>query len=101
MTSISFIGRGHMGAPMATHLVKTRYQVTVYDINTAAVESLVATGATAAKSLADASRGQEIIFTMLQTGEQVRHVCLDADGIYAHANRGALHIDSSSIDVAS
>ena len=39
---IGFIGIGNMGAPMAGHLVKKGFDVTVYDIRTEVVKAFVA-----------------------------------------------------------
>ncbi len=100
MTQIAFIGLGHMGNPMARNLVKAGFQVKVFDLMPAAVKALVAAGATAAKSLADAAEGADIIVTMLQTGQQVSEVCLGPNGLFAHAMKGALYVDSSSIEIS-
>src|SRR5271157_2507572 len=54
---VGFIGLGHMGSGMAANLLKAGHQVTVYNRTLAKVESLVAQGARAAASVADACRG--------------------------------------------
>jgi len=99
MTQISFIGLGHMGHPMVRNLLKAGFQVKVFDVVPAAIQSLTAHGATAAKSLADAAENADIIITMLQTGQQVSEVCLGPNGLFAHANPTVLFIDSSSIEI--
>lgn len=38
---IGFIGLGNMGAPMAHNLLKAGHQLSVFDLNAAAVENLV------------------------------------------------------------
>ena len=45
MANIAFIGLGNMGGPMAANLVKAGHQVTVFDLSTSAVETLVSQGA--------------------------------------------------------
>jgi len=45
---IGFIGLGLMGKPMAGHLLKAGYLLTVYNRSHAAVDELVAQGAAAA-----------------------------------------------------
>ena len=45
MKRIGFIGVGMMGKPMAKNLLKAGYELTVLDVNTAAVEELVGEGA--------------------------------------------------------
>lgn len=99
MTQISFIGLGHMGNPMARNLLKSGFNVNVYDIVPAAVQALVSQGATAAASISDAARNADVIITMLQTGQQVSDTCLSDNGLFKHAKKGVLYIDSSSIDI--
>lgn len=99
MKKIGFIGLGHMGFPMAINLINAKHSVTVYDINSDALSRIVSRGAVAAESLSQCAQSQDIIITMLQTGEQVAQVCLDDAGLFAHAAPNTLYIDCSSIDV--
>ena len=96
---IAFFGLGHMGHPMAHNLVKAGYQLQVYDVAPAAMQSMAALGATPASSIADAVKAADIIITMVQTGEQVSKLCRDEGGIFSHAKADALFIDCSSIDI--
>jgi 3-hydroxyisobutyrate dehydrogenase len=99
MTTIGFIGLGHMGHPMVKNLLKNNHTVTVYDLSADAISSLVDVGAVAGTSPADIAKAADIVITMLQTGEQVKKVCSGAEGIFAHLKKSALFIDCSSIDV--
>lgn len=99
MANIGFVGLGHMGNPIVKNLLKAGHAVKVYDITPEAIDALVSEGATGANSLADLAKNSEVIFTMLQTGEQVSSVCLSDDGLFANASANTLFIDSSSIDV--
>lgn len=99
MTSIAFIGLGNMGRPMALNLVKAGHQVSVCDLDQAAVAALVAAGATAATSAGAAAAGAEVVVTMLPAGRHVRSVCEGEAGVFAHAAAGSLVIDCSTIDV--
>lgn len=101
MTTIGFIGLGHMGNPMVQNLLKNNYQVKVFDLSTEAIHQLTTLGATGAKTIADVTAETDVVITMLQTGEQVKHVCLTADGVFSSLKKSALFIDCSSIDVAS
>lgn len=99
MTSIGFIGLGHMGGPMAANCLKAGHTVKVLDLVPEAVEKLVADGATAAKNVADACTDTEFVITMLQTGDQVRKICEGPDGIFKHISRNTVFIDASTIDI--
>lgn len=99
MARIGFVGLGHMGLPMAINLVKAGHQVTGFDLQAEALKTLADAGGFAANSLADAAKNQDAFITMLQTGEQVRQVCLGEKGLFANAAANTLYIDCSSIDV--
>lgn len=99
MTTIAFIGLGHMGNPMAKNLLSQKYDLKVFDLNADAVQRLIKEGAKTAASLAELVKNADIVITMLQTGEQVKKVCLGDEGIFAHLKKDAIYIDSSSIDV--
>jgi 3-hydroxyisobutyrate dehydrogenase len=99
MTKIGFVGLGHMGLPMAINLVKAGHQVTGYDLQQSALEQFSKSGGLSANSLQTTAKDQDILITMLQTGQQVLHVCLGADGLFNSAKKGTLFIDCSTIDV--
>lgn len=99
MINISFIGLGHMGNPMVKNLLKSGHTVKIYDLTPAAIQALVPFGAIPATSLSEAVKDADVIFTMLQTGQQVRDVCLSSDGIFVNAKKNSLYIDTSSIEI--
>lgn len=99
MTSIAFIGLGHMGHPMALNLLKNGHALTVFDVMPEAVRSLVQAGAIAADSIASTVSQAEVVITMVQTGDQVHNICAGEQGIFTHVKPGTLYIDSSSIDI--
>jgi 3-hydroxyisobutyrate dehydrogenase len=101
MATIGFIGLGNMGGPMARNLLKAGHKVQAFDLARANLDAVVAAGARASKSAADAARGAEIVVTMLPAGEHVRAVYTGDGGVIAAADKGALFIDSSTIDVDS
>ncbi len=100
MKNIGFIGLGHMGLPMAINLVKAGFTVTGFDLQSMAMEHFTNAGGIAANTLQQAARSQDIIITMLQTGQQVKQVCLGGDGLLDAATKGSLYIDCSTIDIA-
>ncbi|OBI46893.1 NAD(P)-dependent oxidoreductase [Mycobacterium sp. E796] len=96
---IGFIGLGNMGQGMAANLMKAGHRVTVYNRSPDKAEALVRQGATAARSVAEASRG-DVVFTMLSDDPAVEAVALGPDGIVASLAAGATHVSSSTISVA-
>ena len=97
MSNIGFIGLGIMGNPMAKNLLKAGHNLVVFDILPDLIAPVVAAGAVAATSCADAARRSEIIITMLPDGPQVEQAVLGAGGVLEGAARGATVVDMSSI----
>jgi len=96
---ISFLGIGLMGRPMAMNLVKSGYQVTVWNRTVSKAADLVSAGARLAKSPADAVRQAEAVVLMVDTGAVVTEI-LFAYGVADACRDGALVIDMSSISPA-
>ncbi|MEU4248780.1 NAD(P)-dependent oxidoreductase [Amycolatopsis sp. NPDC026612] len=94
---LGFIGLGVMGAPMAAHLVAAGHDVSGYDVTPAAGEKLEAAGGRAAKGVADAVAGADVVITMLPDHPQVEAVVLAAGGVLDTASPGTLLIDMSTI----
>ena len=99
MSNITFIGLGNMGLPMALNLVNAGHNVTGFDLSDDAKAALRDAGGASAESLAEAVSAAEIIVSMLPAGKHVESVYTAADGVLANALKGALVIDSSTIDV--
>ncbi len=97
--AIGFIGLGNMGFPMAGQLLQAGHPVRAFDTDKGALERAGATGVVVAGSIAEAVAGASAIITMLPAGAHVREVYLCERGVIASAERGALLIDSSTIDM--
>lgn len=101
MAKIAFIGLGNMGGPMAINLVKAGHQVCVFDLSEQAVNHLVENGAQTADTAALCVKNAEYVISMLPAGKHVDGVYLSPDqGLINHIAKGALVIDSSTIDAA-
>ncbi len=99
MQTIGFIGLGHMGNPMAHHLLQAGHKVLVHDVSTDAVKRLVKDGAIAQSDLIAMAAIADVIITMVQTGDQVKDICLGEQGIFSNAKKDLLYLDCSSIDI--
>ncbi|WP_447881637.1 sulfolactaldehyde 3-reductase [Serratia fonticola] len=97
MAQIAFIGLGQMGAPMASNLIKQGHRLNVFDISPVAVSALVAQGAKAAASPAQAALDAEFVITMLPNGELVHEVLFGAEGVCCTLSPAALVMDMSTI----
>jgi 3-hydroxyisobutyrate dehydrogenase len=98
MTTIAFIGLGNMGNPMAANLVKAGHPVLGFDLVPANLEIAKGNGVSVAANAAAAVQDAEVVITMLPAGKHVLSVYADIAG---KAKKGALFIDSSTIDVES
>ena len=102
---IAFIGLGHMGAPMVRNLMRAGHALHVFDLSADAMHSLVAEGAQAATSPADAAREADFVITMLPAPRHVEAVLCgngpgDDAGVLATVRRGVPIVDCSTIDPA-
>lgn len=100
MAKIGFIGLGHMGLPMAGNLVKAGHQVKGFDLSPEAIKAAGEKGVEAASGIAGTAQGVEVVIAMVPEGKHSRAAFLGDDGILAHADKGTLLIDCSTIDVA-
>lgn len=94
---IGFIGLGIMGKPMSKNLIKAGYELVVCDIVAAAVDEVVAAGATAAATPKAVAEQTDVIITMLPNSPHVRQVVLGENGVIEGAKKGTIVIDTSSI----
>jgi 3-hydroxyisobutyrate dehydrogenase len=98
MATIAFIGLGNMGGPMAANLVKAGHKVVAFDLAEASRNQAKADGAGIAESAAGAVKGADVVVTMLPAGKHVLGVWGE---VVPAMTKGALIIDSSTIDVES
>ena len=94
---VGYIGVGNMGGPMCRNLIKrSNHSVTVFDLNPEAVKACTDLGASAARSVAEVTRGADIVMTSLPMPRDVEAVTLGDDGILANASKGQTYIDLST-----
>ena len=95
---VGFIGLGVMGGPMAANVLKGGHELTVYDLNPAAVAQLTALGAKAAASPRELGQASEVVITMLPEPQHVEGAILGDNGAAAGMAAGGTVIDMSTID---
>ncbi|WP_033287895.1 2-hydroxy-3-oxopropionate reductase [Amycolatopsis jejuensis] len=97
MSRIGFIGLGVMGTPMAAHLAGAGHEVSGFDLSADALAKLEAAGGRAAKEVADAVSGADVVITMLPDHPQVEQVVLAPGGVLDAVASGTLLVDMSTI----
>ncbi|OLT08170.1 2-hydroxy-3-oxopropionate reductase [Kocuria sp. CNJ-770] len=102
MRSVTVIGLGIMGLPMARNLVSAGFDVVGFNRSPDKVDQLVEAGGRGAAGVAEAVREADVVITMVPDSPDVEEVVTGEDGVLAHAKQGAIWIDASSIrpDVA-
>jgi len=95
---IGFIGLGRMGHHVAANLLKAGHSMTVWNRSPDPVAALVAKGAVAAKTPADALQG-DAVFSMLSNDQVMRDVGL-AGQLLEKAAKGLIHVNLATISAA-
>lgn len=97
MKQIGFIGLGTMGAPMASNLLRSGFDVTVYNRTADKCKPLEQEGAKTAATPQEAAAGKDVIITMISNDDSIREVFYGDNGILAVLQPGVTVIDSSTI----
>jgi 3-hydroxyisobutyrate dehydrogenase len=95
--NVGFIGLGRMGNNMVRNLAQKGHQVTIYDIRSDVVAQLSEElNVTAAKSIAEAVRGAEVVGTSLPGPKEVEPVALGPGGLIESMQPGTVYVDLST-----
>lgn len=98
MTSLAFIGLGTMGYPMAGHLARKGFKITVFNRTTEkALRWCSEFGGQYADSPAQAAQNADIVLTCVGNDDDLRAVVLGSTGIALGLKAGALLIDHSTV----
>ena len=99
--TVTFIGLGVMGYPMAGHLVRAGHRVTVYNRNPAKAAQWVAEyGAANATSPRLAAEGADVVCACVGNDDDLRSVVLGDTGAYAGMRAGAIFVDHTTASAA-
>ena len=108
---VAFLGLGVMGYPMAGHLAKAGHQVSVFN-RTAAKAAAWQTDAqeagcdaghlSAGNTPREATQGAQIVMACVGNDDDLRAICLGADGAFAGMATGSIFVDhtTASAEVA-
>lgn len=103
---IAFIGLGVMGGPMAGHLARAGYPITVYNRSGERAATWKAKweaeglAVAFAATPAQAARGADVVFTCVGNDEDLEQVTLGAEGVIAGMAPGALLVDHTTVSAA-
>ncbi|MCV6595419.1 MAG: NAD(P)-dependent oxidoreductase [Silicimonas sp.] len=98
MAKCAFLGLGVMGYPMAGHLKAAGHEVTVYNRTTAKAEAWAAEhGGGFAATPREAAEGAEFVMACVGNDDDLRSVCLGADGAFAGMAAGGVFVDHTTV----
>jgi len=103
MATVSFLGLGVMGFPMAGFLVKAGHSVTVYNRTASKAQAWVDThGAQMAETPAMAAEGADFVLACVGNDDDLRSVVLGDTGAFSAMPRDSIFIDhtTASAEVA-
>ena len=94
---VAFVGLGVMGYPMAGHLAKQGYQVTVFNRTTAKADQWVTEfGGAMADTPAGAAKHADFIFTCVGNDDDLRSVVTGKAGVFDGMTDGACLVDHTT-----
>ncbi len=85
-----------MGSPMAGHLLKDGYPLSVFNRTRSRADALVEQGARWCESEAELAADSDVVFTMLGTPTDVREVVLGEGRVLEAIRAGSLLIDMTT-----
>ena len=97
---VAFIGTGRMGQAMSRRLIDAGHDLAVYDSVPGQITALIAAGAKAMASLAEAARYGEAAFTMLPDDAAAVDVVSKSGGLLESLPQGGIHICGGTHSVA-
>lgn len=100
MLKVGYIGLGLMGKSIARNILKAGFPLVVHNRSRAAVDELVAEGASAAFSPREVAAQVDVVFTNLPDSPDVEQVVLGENGIIEGAHAGLIYVDNSTIKPA-
>lgn len=99
MTSIAFIGLGHMGSPMAHNLIKNGMDVHIYDINPETYDSFKDLPCKIYDTALEAASHKDFIVSMLPEGKHAQNLYLSGEELLENLPTPSFIIECSTIDI--
>jgi 3-hydroxyisobutyrate dehydrogenase len=97
---IGFCGLGAMGFGMATHLIKSGYPVTGFDVWPPTLEKFASAGGKPSSSLSESAEDKAFYICMVATAQQAQSAIFGEDGILKGLPKGATLFLTSTVPSA-
>jgi 3-hydroxyisobutyrate dehydrogenase-like beta-hydroxyacid dehydrogenase len=95
---VGFIGLGRMGQAIAGRILDAGHELIVYNRTRSKADELEKNGAQVAGSIAEASAGREVVFTMLTDDAALKTIL--SSGLLENLPKGAIHVPMGTHSVA-
>ena len=98
MTKLAFLGLGVMGAPMAGHLQGAGHDVTVFNRTESKAKAWAQKyNGAAATTPREAALGADFVMACVGNDDDLRSVCLGADGAFVGMAKGSVFVDHTTV----
>src|SRR6267143_1369324 len=94
---LGFVGIGYMGRPIARRLLESGFKLTAYDRDHSKTGELIRHGGSVAQSVSGLSSSCNVVLSCVPSDEAVLDIYRGPDGVFAHAHRGSVIIDMSTV----
>lgn len=95
-TRLGWIGTGVMGRSMASHLLASGYQLSVFNRTQSKAQPLIEKGAKWANSPREVAENSDIVFSMVGFPSDVRQTILADDGVLSGLSPGGVAVDMTT-----
>ncbi len=96
-TRLGFVGIGYMGRPIARRLLESGFKLTAYDRDNSKAQELIQYGGNAAQSVSELASSCNVVLSCLPSDKAVLDIYRAPGGVFAHAHRGSVVIDMSTV----
>jgi 3-hydroxyisobutyrate dehydrogenase-like beta-hydroxyacid dehydrogenase len=97
MPHVAMVGLGHMGQPIARHLLASDCELHIYNRTQAKTMSLRSEGAIVAESPAGAADGADVVVSSLLDDASMVRLLTDTNGLLEGMKPGAVHVCTTTI----
>ena len=92
MKNVSFIGLGNMGSGMASNIVNSEHNLTVWNRTVSKAAPLAELGARVASTLQEAAKDADVVITSLMDDQSILDNLSGASGLLGVMKPGAVHL---------
>lgn len=96
---LGYMGLGAMGSRMAVRLLGAGHELSVYNRSADRLHPVAARGGRPVGSIAALAREADVLFTSLSMPADTKEVYLGEEGILAHAQKGLICVDFTSVNM--